>query len=775
MAMDGIEGIEDRLIDYTSALPTSLKYVRQDHVMEYFNDSSVMEMERTNFLDILSDNTFHVPKYQRLYSWNSEQHEELWESASSVFELEYTQDGNTGRMVATNSVADIFFGTFFLADKSNKDRMEVIDGQQRITTGLLLLSAIQKKLSNIDSSEKALSERKKTSTDQIDNLIYSSPDDQLEREGAITYENNANNKLFYALVSGEDEQVHWLENEEEHEDGRRASAVKAKNIARALDITDLVKSSSLEKYIYHPESNRKMLSGYKYYEEKIEEKVTPLNDEKTIRLLINLKNYVLRSFTIGKVYIHKGSSPELRMGIFQAINDRGKPLSNTDKIRARIANLFSESEQEGQYTAKWESIVKDFGTDDDRIEEFLKTYIAAYEPNISKMAESSKHMMEVFGLRKRDSYLLNPKLVNQDTAAEFLDHLEEHVELYLDIDNPEKDQLSKISEENREEFQEIISRLRSLGTSQWKPLILRAYHKINEDQDKEIIDLLELVENIFLRLAFSDMRANNFEETFPTVADKLENNSLPKAQTLLVEQARDDASSLFGDTFGDIIVESTGLSNGDAKILLYKLASKELDEISEESAVRQEMKDEGVDPEHVLPKTMVNNGDNEQFLWFNCFFPKIEFHSYRLEELNRHLENDQLYDTIKRYFIQDIGNVILLEEGLNRSIKNKPFSVKIERYYDDELFEEVTVNNFFTDKNPLFRQGNLDKVEENSEFWDNFWNVEKFKERRKDILERFLNILEVEDNEFENVYSELESKVEDEVNRRAERVKAECQ
>lgn len=776
MPEEDMEGVKDRLVDYTSALPPELNYVRQDQVMEYFNDDSVMDMERTNFLHILSNNTFHVPKYQRLYSWKPEQHEDLWESASNVLELRYTQDGTTGRMVATNSVADIFFGTFFIADKSNQDRMEVIDGQQRITTGLLFLSVIKEQLKSLDASGEALSARRETSVEQIKNLIYSSPDDQLEREGAITYENNANNRLFYALISGEDGQVELLESEEEHEDGRRTSAVKAGDIADDLDIKKKVESSELNKHIYHPESNRRMLSGYKYYEKKVEEELESLNAKEAIRLLINLKNYLLRSFTAGKVYIHRGSSPELRMGIFQAINDRGKPLSKTDKIRARIANLFSETEYEGQYTEKWESIVKDFGTDEREIEEFLKTYIAAYESEITKMADASDHMMEAFGLRERESYILEPRLIDHDKARDFLDRLEEHVNLFLDLQNPEsRGSLASVSRTNEDEFLGIISRLKSLGTRQWRPLILRAYYETNEEDEEQLMDLIRVVEKIFFRLALSDLRANNLEETFPTVANALDDKEIDQMSDRLIAQAQDDASPLFGDTFGEIIVSSTDVSDSDAKIILYKLASKELDQVSEGSAVKQEMKDEGVDLEHVLPKKMVREDEDDQFVWFNNFFNELEFDTRRLEELKRHTENDDLYDVIKRYFIKDIANVILLEEGLNRSLKNKPFATKIEKYYEDSLFEEITVNNFFTDDNHSFNQGKLDNIDENEEFWNAFWNVESFKSRRKSMIRRILDLLEIEEDEFESVLDELDQEVDSELERRIERIRLESQ
>jgi len=82
--------------------------------------------------DILKrDFYYQVPLYQRNYSWESDEHViELWNDLKKEYE--------------TNLREKYFFGTLMLVNTSDdKDRYTVIDGQQRMTTSIILLAAFR--------------------------------------------------------------------------------------------------------------------------------------------------------------------------------------------------------------------------------------------------------------------------------------------------------------------------------------------------------------------------------------------------------------------------------------------------------------------------------------------------------------------------------------------------------------------------------------------------------------------------------------------------------
>lgn len=87
-----------------------------------------VSQEPLSLTDILKDKTFTVPLYQREYSWSLDQVSDLF---YDIFETD--DDGH-------------FLGSLLLYKKENNSRMEIVDGQQRMTTLFILLFSILKTL-----------------------------------------------------------------------------------------------------------------------------------------------------------------------------------------------------------------------------------------------------------------------------------------------------------------------------------------------------------------------------------------------------------------------------------------------------------------------------------------------------------------------------------------------------------------------------------------------------------------------------------------------------
>src|ERR1700686_5539429 len=84
-------------------------------------DKTVKEVLETGF--------YRIPRYQRPYSWDREQVDDLWSDAIA------------------NDDPDYFIGSFVLYRPNNPvDTFNVVYGQQRLTTITLLLAAIRNSL-----------------------------------------------------------------------------------------------------------------------------------------------------------------------------------------------------------------------------------------------------------------------------------------------------------------------------------------------------------------------------------------------------------------------------------------------------------------------------------------------------------------------------------------------------------------------------------------------------------------------------------------------------
>src|SRR5437667_3693082 len=83
---------------------------------------------------IFSDDFFFtIPRYQRPYSWTTEQSEELYQDLTRA-----VRDFNG----SVEEFAPYFLGSILLI-KGEDAHSEIIDGQQRLTTLTMLLSAIR--------------------------------------------------------------------------------------------------------------------------------------------------------------------------------------------------------------------------------------------------------------------------------------------------------------------------------------------------------------------------------------------------------------------------------------------------------------------------------------------------------------------------------------------------------------------------------------------------------------------------------------------------------
>lgn len=81
---------------------------------------------------IRQNEVFDVPSYQRRYSWNEEQSEELWRDLDSI---ERDENHFLGSIVVLTEVHD----------PSSFNHLELVDGQQRMTTLLIILSVLRDK------------------------------------------------------------------------------------------------------------------------------------------------------------------------------------------------------------------------------------------------------------------------------------------------------------------------------------------------------------------------------------------------------------------------------------------------------------------------------------------------------------------------------------------------------------------------------------------------------------------------------------------------------
>ncbi|CAD5960817.1 MULTISPECIES: DUF262 domain-containing protein [Planktothrix] len=245
------------------------------------------EMQGTKFI---------IPDYQRPYKWDLEKCEILWQDLTSFFE---ESTGNE----------EYYLGTVVTCknDESGKTEIEVIDGQQRITSLLLLLRAFYSKLENSAIEDDNITGLK----NQIAPCIW----DVNPISGRVS-----NTSLIH------------IES--------RVATESDKEIFHTILQSGKSKPNATDLYS----------KNYHYFFSMCEEyaKNNPMSWQGFCVCI--LKNCIILPIDCEKL--------DTALTIFSTLNDRGMPLSDSDIFKAQIYRTKNTEEEKSEFTNSWRELTE---------------------------------------------------------------------------------------------------------------------------------------------------------------------------------------------------------------------------------------------------------------------------------------------------------------------------------------------------------------------------------------------------------------------------------
>ena len=321
------------------------------------------------------DDVFEIPQYQRAYSWNIMQCSKLWQDIESFIE--------------SGAEDPYFFGTI-IVDCSSDNRLSLIDGQQRTTTFLLLLKALQLRLKDV-----------------INNLVIGPDTRALARGLESSYATIL--KILYKAEE-DDKQIEIEQNWD-----------KARNIP-------ILQNNSINEL--HRDDFQTILEAETFWE--AEKKVYKIprkqKDNKYTNFFRNFKYFwtelgrysesQLNNFA--KVFLSKCQIIEIRswqieqaITMFNSLNSTGMPLSDADIISAQLYSSAGEKNRE-EFMAAWTKIKelanalgqrKVIGIDG-VLQQFM--YINRAKQNQYKLNEVTTPGLRKYYLSEHDEILKDP-------------------------------------------------------------------------------------------------------------------------------------------------------------------------------------------------------------------------------------------------------------------------------------------------------------------------------------------------------------------------------
>jgi uncharacterized protein with ParB-like and HNH nuclease domain len=280
------------------------------------------------------DPIYQIPDYQRQYSWKDEQVTQLWDDIYEAY-----QNNKEDRSVDTN----YFLGSLIVIAKGNGIE-DIVDGQQRITTLMILLCVLRKLYPKINSSVDPEKNPRVVKIKKIENCICDSNDMKRLR----------------------------LQSDPSH------ASDFAESIFDRNDFSDIRKPS--KKGIELEARNRYINTAYIF-----NNYLTRLGKDESG----NLVNYLLNQVKLIKITCYDEG---FAIKLFQVLNDRGMDLSAADIIKGYLlAPINRDQHKHAVFMNDWR-VIEQWISDMDNVNltdmfTYYQYYLLASNPKHSLVEE----------------------------------------------------------------------------------------------------------------------------------------------------------------------------------------------------------------------------------------------------------------------------------------------------------------------------------------------------------------------------------------------------
>ena len=304
---------------------------------------SVDQMTVSDIFSINSDKVYRIPKYQREYTWGKREWDAFFNDV---------MDNESG----------YFFGSYICVNNGSIKGtvLEVIDGQQRLTTLTILFSVLYNKL-----------------IAQKDNMDEEEQNDLANLRRMLT--NKKTSKSAHGERRTEFTQRLKLQKQNSNDE----------DYLYMLSTNGIITENSHKPSNY---GNRRIAKAYRYFvkliDEKIDEEKNSNSEFDEILFLFSVSDKFRNSILVG---IEVDSNKDAYM-LFESLNHRGIPLSALDLIKnTLIAHAGDETEAENSYRI-WKQILINIGQDDYSAQErFFRQYYNAFRDEIKAELRQSKN------------------------------------------------------------------------------------------------------------------------------------------------------------------------------------------------------------------------------------------------------------------------------------------------------------------------------------------------------------------------------------------------
>lgn len=426
--------------------------------------------------DIFSINKkYIVPRFQREYSWGEDEVTELWKDLVSNI---LTKDGKLENQ-------EYFIGSLVLVGEDKSTEFMIVDGQQRLTTIMMLLSAL------------------------VDSFIEMKRDDLAKGLYAFIEGRDVSNKRFFKL---------------ENENPKPFLQNSIQNFQKVVAEPGSEEESNLHNAFTSFTKRLQKNSLAKEFEVFWE---NPKVDE-TTKLCAILETIRDQALTFLKtIYITVGNEDEAYT-IFETLNARGMNLSPVDLMKNEIFKVLADEHPVDAAKFKWKSLHQTLAAREERID--IDIYVRHFWLSKYEFTTEDKIYKSFKRITKADKTLIKV----------FLDDIVQEADYYKKITMP---LLIDWRQQEEKSVYDSLFALNVFKVTQVRTFLLA----ILAQREKKLLDLTNLkecastLENFhFLFSAITSSRASGLESKYSKYARSLRSCKDIKSSQNVLRDLKED-------------------------------------------------------------------------------------------------------------------------------------------------------------------------------------------------------------------------------------------
>ncbi len=603
-------------------------------------------------------NRFCVPIYQRHYVWNkSRQWQPFWQDIRTKA---------VERLTGRDRRFSHFMGAIVLESRAKPSvkqvpSFQVVDGQQRLTTFQLFLTAARHYAQKIGYESSAANIKRYILNS--DPELMADPDVEVFK----IWPTQANREMFIDIISAENRS-------------------EVKNKYEKFWYKD-IKRDQIHEYSTVPA----LLGAYGYFYDRIRQSVETddlqsdlddvnglesiheidheLNDSDDLTIPKRLKfdaiwQSLLEEFKVVEIILDEGDDAQV---IFETLNDRGEPLLASDLVRNNIfqrADAVNENAEDlfkkhwKDFEAPfWEELDKQGRYKKQRIEFFLANFIAG---KIADDVTISKLYSEYKAFLRPPKGSSTPRYSNIE--SELVD-LKKYGGIYRElIERSSGSPLALFSE-----------KLKPWDVTTANPLILRVWEspELTTDEKSRALNVLL---SLIVRRAVCDLGSKNYNNLFLSAISNLDKNgwSFENYVSFFLKQTAESGRFPRDDEFEQSFVNKpmySVLRSARTKAVLEEIELAKRQRFQETETLKSNLSVEHILPqnwrEHWPMMSGIETNDNDHILALYSVTEDVS-------PVGQIVRRDRLKHSI--------GNLTLVTPSFNSSVKNFSFDIKCEEF-----------------------------------------------------------------------------------------------